>query len=146
MTALIQLITSFFGSLGFSILFNVPKKNLFLCSLGGVFCCGVYLFFYEFLQVHLFLACLAAGATCQIYAEILARILKAPATIFYIGALIPMIPGGSLYRTMEAAVSADLSLFLRRGYETAYTTLGLAVGIGLVSGILHLFLQKGKKI
>ena len=145
MTALIQLITSFFGSLGFSILFNVQKKNLFLCSLGGVFCCGVYLLFYEYFELHLFLACLAAGATCQIYAEILARLLKAPATIFYIGALIPMIPGGSLYRTMEAAVSADLPLFLRRGYETAYTTLGLAVGIGLISGLMFLFRNKSKK-
>jgi len=144
--ALIQLITSFFGSLGFSMVFRVPKKNLFLCSLGGVLCCGVYLLSYDCFHLHLFLASLAAGAACQIYAEILARLLKAPATVFYIAALIPMIPGGSLYRTMDAAVSRDWPMFRLYGSGTAYTTLGLAVGMGLVSGILHLFLHKKKKI
>lgn len=144
MTDLIQLITSFFGSLGFALVFNVRKKNLLPCSLGGVICCGVYLIFFDALNEHLFLASLAAGAACQIYAEILARLLKAPATVFYITALIPMIPGGLLYRTMDAAVSRDWSQFARRGAETVYTTLGLAIGLSLVSGMLHLFRRRGK--
>ena len=144
--ALIQLITSFFGSLGFAMVFNVRKRNLLLCAVGGVFCCGAYLIFHDRLGVHLFLANLAAGAVCQIYAEILARIVKTPATVFYITALVPMIPGGLLYRTMDAAVSREWESFISRGSDTLYTTLGLAVGVGLVSGILHLFLRKKKKI
>lgn len=144
--ATIQLITSFFGSLGFALVFNVRKRNLLLCAVGGVFCCTAYLILYEGLGVHLFLANLAAGAVCQIYAEILARIVKTPATVFYITALVPMIPGGLLYRTMDAAVSREWESFISRGSDTLYTTLGLAVGVGLVSGILHLFLRKKKKI
>ena len=143
MTA-IQLITSFFGSFGFALLFNVRVKNLIPCAFGGFLCCGVYLIFHDCFDTHLFLANLAAGAVCQIYAEILARLLKAPATVFYITALIPMIPGGSLYRTMDAAVTRDWSLFYLRGAETVYTTLGLAIGIALVSGILHLYRQRRK--
>jgi len=143
--ALIQLITSFFGSLGFALVFNVRKSNLIPCSVGGVLCCAVYLLCYEVFSLHLFLANLAAGAACQIYAECLARLLKTPATVFYITALVPMIPGGLLYRTMDAAVSRDWQNFFLRGAETVYTTLGLAIGISLVSGILHLFLQKTKK-
>ncbi|MBQ3075805.1 MAG: threonine/serine exporter family protein [Clostridia bacterium] len=144
--ALIQLITSFFGSLGFALVFNVNKKILFPCACGGVICCGIYLICYDCFCLHLFLANLAAGAVCQIYAECLARLLKSPATVFYITALIPMIPGGSLYRTMDAAVSRNFSLFYRHGAETLYTTLGLAIGISLVSGILHLLRRKKKKI
>ena len=143
--AIIQLITSFFGSFGFALLFNVRKKNLIPCAIGGFLCCAVYLLFHDFFDTHLFLANLAAGATCQIYAELLARLIKAPATVFYITALIPMIPGGSLYRTMEAAVSRDWPLFYLRGAETIYTALGLAVGSAVVSGSLHLFLHKKKK-
>ena len=141
----IQLITSFFGSLGFALVFNVRKRNLIPCAVGGFLCCGVYLIFSELFSFHLFLASLAAGAACQIYAEILARLLKSPATVFYITALVPMIPGGLLYRTMDAAVSRDWQDFFLRGAETVYTTLGLAIGISLVSGILHLFRQNHKK-
>ncbi len=136
---LTQLITSFFGSLGFALIFNVQKKKLFPCAVGGVICCGVYLLFFECLTPHLFLANFAASAACQIYAEVLARVFKSPSTVFYITALIPMIPGGSLYRTMDAAVSRDWQLFRYHGTQTIYTTLGLAIGISLVSGILHLY-------
>lgn len=144
--ALVQLITSFFGSLGFALIFNVHKRNLLPCAIGGVFCCGAYLILHDGLGVHLFLASLASGAVCQIYAEILARIIKTPATVFYITALVPLIPGGLLYHTMEAAVSRDWKNFILRGTETLYTSLGLAIGISLVSGILYLFLRKNKKI
>ena len=144
--ALIQLITSFFGSLGFAMVFNVRGRNLIPCSVGGVFCCATYLLLHDALGVHLFLANLAAGAVCQIYAELLARLAKTPATVFYITALVPMIPGGLLYRTMDAAVSRNWESFISRGSDTLYTTLGLAAGLGVVSGILHLFLQKKKKI
>ena len=78
--------------------------------------------------------------------ELLARLAKTPATVFYITALVPMIPGGLLYRTMDAALSRNWENFISRGSDTLYTTLGLAAGLGLVSGILHLFLQKKKKI
>ena len=145
MTA-IQLITSFFGSLGFAMVFQVQKRNLLLCAVGGFFCCGAYLLLHDGLGVHLFLASLAAGAVCQIYSEILARLVKTPATVFYITALVPLIPGGLLYRTMEAAVSRDWENFVLRGTETLYTTLGLAIGISLISGILHMILHKNKKI
>ena len=144
--AIIQLLTSFFGSLGFALVFNVRQKNLLPCAMGGVLCCGVYLLFSECMTTHIFLANLAAGVACQIYAEILARLFKSPATVFYITALIPMIPGGALYHTMDAAVSRDWQLFRYYGTQTIYTTLGLAIGISLVSGILHLALQKHKKI
>ncbi len=142
----VQLITSFFGSLGFALVFNVRKRNLLPCAIGGLLCCGVYLIVHDLFSVHLFLASLAAGATCQIYAEVLARALKSPATVFYITALVPLIPGGLLYRTMDAAVSRQWQNFILRGTETIYTTLGLAVGVALVSGILHLFRRKSKKI
>ncbi len=143
---MLQLITSFFGSLGFAMVFQVRKRNLLPCAVGGFFCCGTYLLLHDVLGVHLFLASLAAGAVCQIYSEILARLVKTPATVFYITALVPLIPGGLLYRTMEAAVSREWENFVLRGAETLYTTLGLAIGISLISGILHMILHKNKKI
>ncbi|MBQ1965266.1 MAG: threonine/serine exporter family protein, partial [Clostridia bacterium] len=39
----------------------------------------------------------------SVYAGIMARVLKTPATTFITTSLIPLIPGGSLYYTMAYA-------------------------------------------
>ena len=40
---IIQLITSFLGSLGFAIIFNLQKKHLLVASIGGALCWASYL-------------------------------------------------------------------------------------------------------
>ena len=40
-----------------------------------------------------------ASVVLTIYAEILARVVKCPATLFLVTAAVPLIPGGSLYNT-----------------------------------------------
>lgn len=141
---LIELITSFFGSLGFAMVFNVRRHNLFPAALGGLLVCGAHLICFEFFKTGLFLSSLIAGAVCQIYSEIMARISRSPATVFYITSLIPLIPGGSLYRTMDAVVEGNLSLVRLYGVQTLYVTLGLAIGISFVTALLFLF-RRGKQ-
>ncbi|MBR5295680.1 MAG: threonine/serine exporter family protein [Clostridia bacterium] len=138
-----ELITSFFGSLGFSMVFNVRRRNLLPAAIGGVIVCLSYQIPFHIFSLGVFLSSLIAGAVCQIYSEALARILKSPATVFYITALIPLIPGGSLYRTMEAVVEKDLALFQKFGIQTLYTTLGLSIGISFITAILFL-IRSGK--
>ncbi len=138
-TILTELITSFFGSLGFAMVFNVRRKNLFPVALGGLIVCLFYQIPFHLFDAGIFLSSLVAGAVCQIYSEFLARLLKSPATVFYITSLIPLIPGGSLYRTMEAVVEKNLSLFYKFGLQTLYTTLGLAIGISVITALLYLF-------
>ena len=136
---LTELITSFFGSLGFALVFNVRRKNIFPVALGGLIVCLFYQISFHLFDGGIFLSSLVAGSVCQIYSEFLARILKSPATVFYITSLIPLIPGGSLYRTMEAVVEKDLVLIQKFGFQTLYTTLGLAIGISFITALLHLF-------
>lgn len=140
-TILTELITSFFGSLGFAMVFNVRRKNLFFVALGGLIVCLFYQIPFHLFDAGIFISSLVAGAICQIYSEFLARLLKSPATVFYITSLIPLIPGGSLYRTMEAVVEKNFTLFRKFGFQTLYTTLGLAIGISLITALLHLYKQ-----
>jgi uncharacterized membrane protein YjjB (DUF3815 family) len=135
---IIQLISSFFGAAGFSLIFNVEKKHLLLCSFGGVIAWGTYLSVF-FFSSNVFLASLAGASISQIYAQFLAIVKKTPAPIFCISALIPLIPGGALYRTMDAAIAKNWVFFRHWGSITLQTVLGIALGISFVSVLLYIF-------
>ena len=76
--AIIQLITSFLGSLGFAVIFNLRKKYIIHASVGGVFCWGAYLLM-GLASNGVFIPTLVASAVAALYAEIFARFLKVPA-------------------------------------------------------------------
>lgn len=131
MNVLIQLAAALFGTLGFALMFNTSKKRLLPVCIGGVVCWAVYLC--VFWQVQLgFYASLAASVAVGVYGELLSRLLKTPTTVFFIPCSIPLIPGGSLYRTMLAAVRGDSSSFRSYGLETLLCALGIALGLTLV--------------
>ncbi len=134
MNILKELITATLGSLGFALLFHVSKKHLPSAALGGLICWSAYLLSAKFISGY-FLAPLIAAAVSTLYAEISARIFKAPTTVFLIPSVIPLIPGSSLYYTMYYAVLGDYSQFKSFGEKTALIAFGMAVGISLVSGI-----------
>lgn len=147
MTEIVQLITAFLGSLGFGLIFNVGKKNLFLGSLGGLFAWSIYLLGIGPFRLNLIFSTIIAAAFAQIYSEILARICKAPATLFTIPTVVPLIPGGALYRTMNAVVFGDWISFRSIGMDTLQTTFGIAIGTSFVVGLMHLIRQfRNKKI
>ena len=142
---IVQLIAAFVGTVGFSILFNVEKKNILVASVGGFLVWAVYLLGIDLLQMHLFSATVFAAAICQIYSEIFARIRKTPTTVFFIPAIVPLIPGGALYNTMYAAVIQDWDQFRSYGVSTLLGTLGIAIGLSFVSGVLYVLSSLGKR-
>jgi len=70
-----------------------------------------------------------ASAIVTVYAEIFARILKTPTTTFLVPSLIPLIPGGSLYYTMNYALNEQWDLFIQKAFYTLQLAMSLAVGI-----------------
>lgn len=128
---LIQLITAFLGSLGFALIFNLGKKYILPGSLGGFLCWGAYLLI-ACVSDGIFLPSLIASAVAALYAEIVARFLKVPATVIFVSAIIPLIPGSSLFYTMSHAVSGDVHLFSVYGINTLNYVLGITCGISLV--------------
>ena len=136
-TVIIQLITSFFGSLGFAVIFNLRKKYIIPASIGGVVCWGAYLSL-TLVGNGIFLPTLVAAAVAALYAEILARILKVPTTVIFISAIIPLIPGSSLFYTMSSVVSGDIVQFQKYGINTILYVLGIASGISIVSSLWYM--------
>ena len=79
--AVVQLITACIGALGFSLLFNVRKERLPAASFGGLLVWGVYILADWFCTGGVFLPSVCAAACASVYAEAMARIEKAPATV-----------------------------------------------------------------
>lgn len=131
---LIQILMGGLGSLGFSILFHIRGKRLALATLGGLMSWTVFLALAAPLPseaVRYFFA----SAAVTIYAEIFARIVKTPTTTFLVPSLIPLIPGGALYYTMNYALNEQWNAFADKAIYTLELAMALALGIIAVTTI-----------
>ena len=134
---LYQLLSAFVGSMGFALVFGMRRRYLFAASLGALLGWGVYLLTEHFLS-NSFLPPLLAAAFALSYSEIMAKALKTPATLFVVPAIIPLVPGGSLYYTMSYAVHRDMANARIYGTRTLESALAIAAGISFVLAVREL--------
>jgi uncharacterized membrane protein YjjB (DUF3815 family) len=128
---------AFAACLAFSIVFNMRGKILLFASFGGAVGWLVYLLF-GFLQNDIFQFFLATVAI-SVYSEIMARIHKVPVTGYLLVALLPLVPGGGIYYTMEYCIIGNTELFLETGLHTLGIAGALAMGILLISSFVRLW-------
>ena len=85
------------------------------------------------------LAGFIATVAITVYSEIMARIHKVPVTGYLLIALLPMVPGGGIYYTMEYCIAGNTQMFLETGLHTLGIAGALALGILLVSSLNRLW-------
>lgn len=130
----VYLLTSLVGGFCFHMLFHGHIKD---AAVGAVVCMGAWGWTMLFLALGLneFAGYFAGAVFATIAAEVLARFYKCPATIFLIIGVIAMVPGGSLYRTMFYAVSADWAMFGTQGIKTFLYAASIAAGIVIATAV-----------
>ena len=126
---IVQTAAAFLGSIGFAVFLKMKGKQIVLAGIGGAVPWLVYLLMQNYIDGY-FVPYLIASIFVGIYAEIMARVNKAPATIFLTAAAVPLIPGGSLYYTMLGIVEKDSAAFSENGI--AALTIALAISLGFV--------------
>ncbi len=135
----LSVLYAFIACFGFSLTYNVRSKMLFFAPLGA----GLSWLVYRctgFLGGDLVQYFLGAVAL-SIYAEAMARVEKVPVTVVMLISLLPLVPGGGIYYTMEHCIRGDADLFLSTGIHTLAIAGTLALGILLVSTIVRLWSQ-----
>ena len=135
---LIQLLTSFFGTLGFSLLFNIRKNLLLSASIGGCLSWGIFLLV-EYYSGSIFMASFLASAFDALYGEIMARVFKTPASVFFIPGVVPLIPGSALFNTCRFALKSDWLMFRTYGFRTLSYALGIACGLCVCWAMWYMF-------
>lgn len=117
---------------------NNPKRIIF-CGISAVaswITCAIVSYI---THDDIFISCMIAAAAGTIISEIFARTLKAPATIFLVTAILPLVPGGSLFYATFYAMTKDQLNARSYGISTALSALGIAVGLILVSVAFNLW-------
>ncbi|MBR5826764.1 MAG: threonine/serine exporter family protein [Clostridia bacterium] len=144
--ALITIVSGAIGSLGFSYVFQSPKRRTLINTFGGFVVCAVYVFS-DYFSDKEFLIFFFPAVAATVYAEIMARVIKAPATPILACSIIALVPGGRLYYTTYHFVMGQDELFEVTVHQLLEIALGLAVGIICVTVIVHeINRQKFKQI
>ena len=126
-TVILQVLCGAATAVCFAILFNVRRQKLPIIACGSAAACGIYLLVNQ-LSGAVFLSLFCASCFVSILSEVLARRKAAPVTTFLVPFMIPLFPGGDLYRAAAALVQQDAS------FPTACRTVFSEAG-ALVSGI-----------
>ena len=127
---------AFLASMAFCFVFELRRWRFILAaSFTGAVAWLVYLLLDGWGSVTQFLMATIAAAALS---EIFARVFKTPATIFLIIGIIPMVPGGGIYYTLDALINGDMPLFVQLGMETAASAGAIAVGSSLVSSVARI--------
>ncbi len=140
----VEIVMAFLGALGYSTIYNVKGDRLAACGLGGGLSWIAYLFAGTF-TVNDPSRYLFATIVVTFYAEKMAKYKKAPATIFLVSAIMPLVPGGSLYRSLSYAVDQKWHEFSMTGMNTLVIALAIAVGM-LVTTSVYASARERKKL
>lgn len=139
MEIFISVLSAFIGCIGSSFMFRISKNIKFsiIGSIVGAIGWSIYLLTAyldnTFFQSFISMLCIS------IMSEILARILKAPATIFIMIGFFPLVPGGGIYYSMLYAVQGQTELFMESFMNTIGISLSLAFAILLSSTLFHIY-------
>lgn len=133
---LIGVLTACLGSLGFSFMFHVDMKNVLPGVLGGGVTWAAYLVVFGMLD-SVFASALAGAVAATLYAELLAYLRRTPATVFLLPALIPLVPGGSLYYTVSNFMTKNYDVAGQKGLQTVEVMLGISFGVVMASLVVY---------
>lgn len=120
-------------SISFAILFNIRGRNIVLAGITG----GIGMLCYLLLQpVSPYAAAFAASVAMTIYSETMARLVKAPATLFVVPGIITIVPGAGMYNSMLYALRNELDVALMTCFSTLLEAGAIAVGIIAVTSVM----------
>jgi uncharacterized membrane protein YjjB (DUF3815 family) len=122
------------AALGFAILFNVPRRYLPACLLCAAVGHGLRTMVMEF-NVPIEFATLFAATVVGFLAVFLAQRLQAPAPLFAVPGIIPMIPGSFAYRAMIGLVSV-VNVSPEQAGELLVQAITNCIRVGLILGAL----------
>ena len=127
-----QCIWAFTGTFSFGLIFNIRGKNLFFASLGGMLAWIIYLLAKAFGAEEV-MAYFVASIGISFYAEIMAIERRTPVTVFIVSGMIPLVPGGGIFYTMQGLITKNYEMFAQKGFTTFAIAGVIALGILIAS-------------
>lgn len=130
---IIKIIAGTIATFGFTILFRLKPSHWPFAVIDGLFACICYFGFTELFGGN-FLPNLLSAFVASLFADVFARMCKAPSTVFILPGCIALVPGGTLYYAMSNLLSENREVALE--YFLTTLTIGIAIGGGIIGASL----------
>lgn len=141
---LLQVITALTGAFGFSIIFNCRLKIASIGAFGGMIA-WVIVVLMLYLNFSEYIGYFFAAMAITLFSRLMAKICKCPITPFLRVAVIPLVPGKSLYLTMVYALNEEWQLLFKQGIKTVLYAVCISAGVLLISIILDIIDKKHRE-
>jgi uncharacterized membrane protein YjjB (DUF3815 family) len=135
------------AALGFAILFNVPVRTIFACALSGAIAYGIRTLVVQFGPAGIAAATLVGATAVGFLGVVFGRRWRAPAPVFVVAGVIPLVPGSLAFKTMidiltlitsepgvDQALLAETAV---NGLQTFFIVSAIAGGIAIPSLLLR---------
>lgn len=129
----INMVSSFTGTLMFSVLFNVPRRFYLCCGLTGMAGWLCYLSVVNHTSVTT--ASFIGTLVVVLMSRTLAVWKKCPITVFLVSGIFPLIPGAGVYFTAYNLVIGNLAAAALKGVESVKIAFAIVLGIVFVVSI-----------
>ena len=141
----VQLVSCTAACVGFAYWFNVKGIQVMYAGIGAFFTWLAYALLYDAGYSNFF-ATLAGSIFVAGYAQIMARVNKAPATIFQTVCAFPLVPGPNLYYMMYGLVMEEHEMAVSEAITLLVTCLGIALGFIVVEIISKYLIMLAAKL
>lgn len=147
---IVATLASAIATLGFAILYNVPRKTLLTNALIGGLGYAIYYIIINEMGLQLFVGSGVSALVIAVASQLAARKFSMPVTIFSIPAIIPIVPGGSAYNAMRAFVMGEYILATGHIIDTFIIAGAIALGLTVNTAIVQVLspkaiLQQGRR-
>ena len=133
----VEFIFAFLGTLGFTLIFNVPLRHIPVASFVGGAGWVVYQIAVS-MDCGIAISCFLGACTVGLTSDIASKVCKEATTIFVIPGVLPLVPGAGTYYTMLAAVEGNLELAAEKGVQTLAMAGAIALGLLVMGSIIQI--------
>lgn len=134
MTFILNFIYGFMCTVGFAVLFNVPKSSLFKAGIGGGLGWTIN-FAINQAGYSIVISTLVASLAIALLGEIFAVLDKQPVTLYIVPGIIPLVPGFGLYYTMLSLLEQNYEMAMQHGIEAMLISILIAAALTIVLSI-----------
>lgn len=128
---------AFLSSYFYGVIANVPKRALLSSGFTGAISWATYLFVVQSID-NVFLANIVAAFLIGVVGLVFAKRNKVPSLMIYVGALIPLVPGGMAFETVTGFTKGNINAGVAGVFNTLVIAIGLVCGFSIASLGLNL--------
>ncbi|MCI7796285.1 MAG: threonine/serine exporter family protein [Lachnospiraceae bacterium] len=136
---IIQTVSAFFVVFMFTVLLELPRRYVLYTAASGAMGWWMYLMVQNAWNSSM-MAAFVSTLVVAFLSHILARLKKAPVTVFFVSGTLPAVPGAAIYRSVYYFIHNDPDRCSYYLAETLQVAGAIAMAIFIMDSLFRLFL------